>query len=148
MERGSKILLIGTIIIFFVAIFFAYLVGIIPQAVVKTDLKDFDVLKIEYAGTFNNDTVGSVNLSVKTNRDNMFISAHANNSGCAYEFTKAGFHTMYLCFGDPMHGFSVSPINVEHNFTVCASYSGSLDILYKIEPACKSIILPPYQKGA
>jgi hypothetical protein len=146
MKKGTKILFIETTTLVLVLIFFAYLLGIIPQFVIKVSEKDFDVLKIEYVEPFNdgnNDTLGLVDLLIKTNRDNMFISAK-NSSGCEDEFVKAGFHSMINCLGNSTHPFAVSPINQEHNFSVCASIPSS--ILYKTEPTCKSIILPPYKK--
>lgn len=147
MKKVTKILLIGIIIL--VLTFFLY---IIPKnLVIKVDEKDFDILKIEYTKIYNseydNETHGYVKLSIQTRRDNLIISASSKTNkarlGCAREFETAGFHTLEGCTGDPSYGFEAFPINQEHNFTVCAFVSWSL--LYKREPSCKSIILPPYQ---
>lgn len=151
MGRGTKILLIGTIILILVLTFFAYFVGIIPKAVTKVDEKDFDILGIEYVGGYNysnNETYGSVKLSVQTKKDNLIISAFSKTNtangglGCSNEFGKAGFQTLESCRGDPSYTFVVSPINQEHNFIVCASVPWS--IFYRIALTCKSIILPAY----
>jgi len=152
MEKGTKILIIGTMILVFVLLIFAYLTNIIPQFVIKVDEKDFDVLKIEYTGIYNysnNETVGTVKLFLKTNRDDLIVGASSKTNkakpgGCSAQFSKSGLNSLGICWGDPATDFLVSPINEEHNFTVCASAPWSL--FYKTEPACKWIILPPYQK--
>ncbi len=145
MERVENILVIGSIVLVLVLTFFAYLFNIIPQFVVKVDSQDFEVLKIEYTniGTINNETIGALKLSIKTNGDNLIISASSGTIGCADEFKEAGLHTLETCKGDPSHTFYITQINQEHNFNVCATALWSR--FYKTEPTCKSIILLPYQ---
>lgn len=137
------------VIIILAFLIFIYTIGVIPKVVMKVGESDFEVLGIEYYTTYDydGDILGAVNLSVKTNIDNIIISAASETNqqrGCGFQFSKAGTYSMTGCISDPAYQFLVYPIDIEHEFHVCAVYPWSQ--FYDTEPTCKSITLPPYQE--
>jgi hypothetical protein len=152
MKPPGKLILFGVCVVIFSLFLILYVASpVIPKFVIKVNENDFDVLGIEYTNVYpyrENESLGAVNLTVKTNVDNLIIAAYSETNkyykGCSYQFEKSGIHKLAACMGDPAYQFGVSPIDVEHEFRVCGNYPWT--IFYKTEPFCKYITLPPYQK--
>lgn len=153
--KSKRLTLFGACVVVFSLFFILYVVTpVIPKFVIKVNENDFDVLGIEYTNIYpynENESLGAVNLTIKTNVDNLIIAAYSQTNkyrGCSYQFERSGIHELTGCMGDPLYKFGVSPIDVEHQFKICGNYPGNYpwSIFYKTEPFCKYIILPPYQK--
>jgi len=137
------------VIIILVFLIFIYIIGVIPKIVMKVGENDFEVLGIEYYTTYDydGDTLGAVNLSVETKIGNIIIGAYSETNQereCTFPFSEAGTHQMTGCVSDPAYQFIVYPIDIEHEFRICAVYPWSQ--FYDTKPTCKSITLPPYQE--
>ncbi len=146
MNMPSNKLILILIVIVLISISFILYIGssTVPKFVMKVSDNDFDIIKIEYATIYDN--VGTLKLFLQTNKENLIISASSKTNemgGCGYQFEKTGSQIMQLCMGDPAHEFSVSPIDVEHTFEICANFPWSM--LYERESSCKSITLSPYR---
>lgn len=152
MDLGKKrLVFLGAFVVIVCLAFILYFgSSAFPKFVVKVDENDFSVIDIRYEQIFtrDNESTGLAKLTVQTNRDNLIITASSKTRpqiGCSWEFGKAGaLQTMTACIGDPVREFMVYPIDIEHEFEVCARVPWSL--FYEREPVCKSIFLPPYQE--
>ena len=151
MEPGKRILIAGSAILLVIFLFFSYISDIIPKYEIVITEKDFELLDIEYTNVipYDNQTAGEVKLTFRTNKDSLIVVASTKTDSlssngrffCGNEFEKAGLHTLEGCRGDPSYGFWIGPVNIDHNFKVCAKAPYSS--FYKSPEYCKSITLQP-----